>query len=251
MGLAHRIIPVLLAKGTALVKGRQFRADRVVGHVLQAARIHAARQVDELCVLNIGATPAGLEPDFELVRQICEGNFCPVTVGGGVRSVDDVDKLLRAGADKVAMCTAALGGERLISDIAGRFGSQCLVVAIDVKDTGPAKFAFGDCGKFETWWEPPLLAILCEKAGAGEILLTSIDREGTLDGYDLDMIRAVSESVDIPVIANGGCGSYEDMRLAIEAGAHAVAAGAFFQFTDATPRGAAQYLHEHDIEARL
>src|SRR3990167_7016102 len=172
--LAHRIVPVLLHRGHQLVKGKQFDSWRSVGHVLQAARIHAARSVDDLCVLDIGATPEGRGPDFELGREICEGNFCPVTVGGGVRSVDDVDKLLRAGADKVAMCTAALGGERLISEIASRFGSQCLMVAIDIKDTGPAQFAFGECGRFETWWEPRLLAILCEKAGAGEILLTSI-----------------------------------------------------------------------------
>lgn len=249
--LAHRIIPVVLCRGRQAIKGRRFDSWRSVGLAAQACSVHAARGIDELILLDIGATPEGRGPDLELVRELSECCFMPLTVGGGVRSVEDVDALLRAGADKVAMCTAALGGERLISDIAGRFGSQCLVVAIDVKDTGPAKFAFGDCGKFETWWEPPLLAILCEKAGAGEILLTSIDREGTLDGYDLDMIRAVSEAVSIPVVANGGCGSYAHMAEAIEAGADAVAAGAMFQFCEATPRGAAEYLHEHDIEVRL
>lgn len=240
MGLAVRIIPTLLAKGSRLVKGRQFSADRVVGHVQQAARIHQARGVDELCILDVEATPAGRGPDFEAVRRLTDGCFMPLTVGGGVRCVDDVKRLLDAGADKVAVKTNA---PFVLPEAAKRYGSQALVGVMDeyscVDRTAYPHALYDE------------VAQLLEGFGAGEILLTSIDREGTMEGYDLDMIRVVAEAVDIPVIAHGGCSGYEDMYQAIQAGASAVAAGALFQFTDATPRGAAEYLASKGVEVRL
>lgn len=246
--LAKRIIPTLLYRGSTLVKGKQFQSWRSVGHVQQAARIHAMRGVDELCCLDIGATPEGRGPDFALVEKLTDGNFCPVTVGGGVRTVEDVKMLLRAGADKVAICT---GSSRLIEESASRFGSQAIVAAIDVGNVAKLQMSYVRCGSSTTGWEAVALARRYERDGAGEILLTSIDREGTMEGYDLDLIKAVSEAVSIPVIAHGGAGTYSDFHKAILAGADAVAAGAMFQFTDATPKGAAEYLAAQGIEVRL
>lgn len=245
--LATRIIPTLLQCGTTLVKGKQFNSWRSVGHALQAIRIHQARGVDELIFLDIAATPEGRGPDFKMVEQLTHDCFCPITVGGGVRSIDDVHGLLESGADKVAIGTAAMENPRLLADIASRFGNQVLVVAIDVMNGHVAI----ECGAHDTTCDPRELAMSCEVDGAGEILLTSIDREGTMQGYDLELIRDVSQAVDIPVIAHGGCSGYEDMHDAIKAGASAVAAGALFQFTDCTPRGAAEYLKSKGVEVRL
>jgi cyclase len=227
--------------GRKLVKGKQFNAWRSVGVAAQAARLHAMRGVDELCLLDITATKEGRGPDLDLVRELSETMFMPLTVGGGVKSLDDARALLNAGADKVSVNSA---GIKTVMEISGSIGCQAVVASIDVDKSnsvmmnGWSHSAIGAARSFED-------------AGAGEILLTSIEREGTMLGYDLDLIREVSHAVSIPVIANGGCGSYEHMLQAIEAGASAVAAGAFFQFTDATPKGAAQYLHQRGIEVRL
>lgn len=246
MALAVRIIPTLLYRGSTLVKGKQFQSWRSVGHVQQAARIHAMRGVDELCCLDIGATPEGRGPDFALVEKLTDGNFCPVTVGGGVRTVEDVKLLLRAGADKVAI-GSHLFHSNVMREASGAFGSQAIVGVIDCKDGR----VWSDCGATRWSMNPVSFAKLLEDDGAGEILLTSIDREGTMEGYDLDLIKAVSEAVSIPVIAHGGAGTYSDFHKAILAGADAVAAGSIFLFTDSTPRGAAEFLHAKGVEIRL
>lgn len=249
--LATRIIPTLLCRGAALYKGERFNSWRQVGHALQATKIHQARGVDELILLDIGATPEGRGPNFAMVEQLAECCFMPLTVGGGVRSVEDVRGLLNAGADKVAICTAV--ATDLLAECAGIFGRQALVASIDVKDG----CAWTRCGTYKLRGDtvgdinPVVWTAICENEGAGEILLTSIDRDGTLQGYDLDLIREVSQAVSIPVIASGGCGTYEHMYEAIQAGASAVAAGAMFLFTDQTPKGAAQYLAQRGIETRL
>ena len=248
MALAKRVIPTLLIRGQNLVKGIRFDSWRVVGHPMQAARIHAARGVDELIILDISATPEGRGPDFAMVEKLSECGFTPLTVGGGVRSVEDVRRLLRAGADKVAIGTGAYTVPDLVYDCAEYFGNQCIVLSIDVMG---GNTVMTHCGKHGYNHSPQYTAEWAAKHGAGEILLTSIDREGTLHGYDLELIRAVSQAVDIPVIGHGGAGTYAHMRQAIEAGADAVAAGAMFQFTDQTPRGAAEYLAAHGIETRV
>lgn len=251
MPLATRVIPTLLARSGQLVKGVRFDSWRSVGHVRQSVRIHAARQVDELIYLDIGATPEGRGPDFALVESFAADCTMPLTVGGGVRSVEDVRQLLACGADKVAICTAAFTfGKTIIRDCVVRFGSQAIVAAVDARSFPPYGVT-SNCGRRLHEVLPRHWAEHCAVDGAGEILLTSIDRDGTLDGYDLELVRAVSAAVDIPVIANGGAGTYEHMRQAIEAGAHAVAAGAMFAWTDQTPRGASQYLLEHGIHARV
>jgi len=234
--LAKRVIPTMLVRGRALVKGERFKGDRSIGHALQAARIHAARGVDELMILDIGATAEGRGPDLDLVRDLSAGCFIPITVGGGVKSLHDIDALLRAGADKV--CIGAATTIALLHAASQRFGRQAIVVSLDI---GP-RFAYPT---------PTLAAVLFEQWGAGEILLQSVGRDGTMAGYDIPLIHQVSGAVDIPVIASGGCSGYEDMAAAFRAGADACAAGALFAFTDATPRGAAQFLRTQGMEVRL
>jgi len=242
--LAKRIIPTLLYKDGLLVKGTGFSADRVCGNALQAARIHAMRSVDELVMLDVGDG----EPDYEMIRKLTDRCFTPVTVGGGIKSVEDVQKLLNAGADKV--CIESFACASLIKDLAKKFGNQAICASIDVMPYGrPCKKmekGFLDCD-----WSARAFAEAVEWIGAGEILLQSVERDGTMMGYDLELIKAVSEAVNIPVVASGGCSGYQDMCDAIRAGASAVAVGALFQFTEATPRRAAEYMHDNGIEVRL
>ena len=242
--LASRIIPTLLCRGRQLVKGSQFKSWRSVGVAMQAAKVHALRGVDELIILDIGATPEGRGPDLDLVRELSEYCFTPLTVGGGVRTVDDVNNLLRAGADKVAIGAAAT--PEFLDQCAATFGCQAIVVAVDFYRED--RFA-----RLNSYWvdHVDFVVRVLAASGAGELLITSIDREGTMTGYDLGLIKRASELVNIPVIAHGGCGTYDDMLMAIEAGANAVAAGAMFQFTDQTPKGAAEHLKQHGVEVRL
>jgi cyclase len=247
MALAHRIIPSVLCRGRTLVKGKMFRSWRSVGVAAQAVRIHAARGVDQVMLLDIGATPENRRPDLALVEELAAELFCPLAVGGGVRTVQDVKDLLRAGADSVVIGTAAIEDPSLLPKLRDTVGSQAITVAIDYADGLVAKH----CGKFLT--SIPVVPWARSQAlhGAGEFLLTSVRREGTCEGYDLKTLREVAQAVNIPVVAHGGCGSYEHMREAIDAGAAAVAAGAFFQFEDATPKGAARYLQSRGIEVRV
>lgn len=232
MGLAVRVIPTLLADGPRLVKGRSFGPTRVVGHVQQAARLHQARGVDELVVLDVSVDRHDRGPDFAAVERLTAECFMPLAVGGGVRSVGDADGLLRAGADKVVVRTRvdALPG------MAARFGRQALIASLDHQER-LSEYA-------------PAQARHLERSGAGEILLTCVDREGTLQGYDLSTIEAVARAVDIPVIARGGCSGPADALAAVQVGASAVAIGALFQFTDETPASVARYLAEHGVEVR-
>lgn len=231
MSLAHRVIPTLLARGDQLVKGKQFQSWRSIGHVAQAAKIYAARAADEIILLDISATPEGRGPNLALVEKVAKDFFTPLTVGGGVRSVQDVRDLFNAGADKVAIKT----NMAIIPEASAKFGKQAIVAAVDHVDG--------------YWARESALSV--QALGAGEILLTSVDREGEMSGYDIEAIRAVSAAVDVPVIAHGGCSGFQDMVDAIRAGASAVAAGALFAFTDATPKEAARYLKANNIEARV
>lgn len=250
MGLAHRIIPTFLVRGEMLVKGKQFAADRVVGHAVQAILVQAARDVDELVVLDVGATPEGRGPNLKLIERLSDKLFSPMAYGGGIRSLQDVRDVLRAGADKVVIGTAAWIGTDIVRSAADVVGRQAIVVTVDVvaeREAVDDHRAGVRCMREAA----PDRARWAQEQGAGEILLTSVDREGTLEGYDLELIEKVSKAVSVPVIAHGGCSGYPDMRAAIAAGASAVAAGALFQYTDATPRGAAQYLARQGVEVRL
>lgn len=231
--LCKRVVPVLLCKGQTLVKGTKFNPWRTIGHAKQAAMIHARRGVDELCILDVAATAEGRGPDLELVRELSEECFIPITYGGGVRTLEQIDALLRAGADKVAI-GAALLEPGLMEAAADRFGSQAIVAVVNAArhDQGFA------------------VAQIAASKRAGEILLQCVERDGMMQGYDVELIRAVSSAVDVPVIASCGCGEYEHMHQALEAGADAVAAGAMFAFTDNTPKGAAEYLRGKGWEMR-
>lgn len=247
MALATRIIPQLLCRGRSLVKGKQYKSWRSVGMASQAVRIHQLRQVDELLLLDISATPEGRGPDLGLVRELADVCFSPLSVGGGVKSIEDIRSLLNNGADKVVIGTAAIDDPDFLSRACDSFGSSTIVAAVDVLVGNVMK----RCGKDGVDTGPLATAIKLAGAGVGEILLTDIEREGMMDGYNLDLLGSVSSVVNIPVIASGGCGIYDHMKQAIDSGASAVASGSMFQFTDMTPAGAAEYLNTSGYEVRI
>lgn len=251
--LKVRIMPTLLFKDVGLVKGVTFDSWRRVGSAMQAVKVYNMREVDELVFLDITATKDRRSPDFETVDDLADECFMPMTVGGGVRTLEDVRRLLQVGADKVAVNTAAVQTPGLIRQAAQRFGTQCVVVSIDAKQLGNGQYeVYTHSGTRPTELDPVTLAQEVEKLGAGEILLTSIDRDGTMTGYDLELTRQVSEAVSIPVIASGGAGNYEHMlQVLFQGKASAVAAASIFHFTQQTPLEAKRYLAEHGIPVRL
>jgi cyclase len=251
--LKHRIIPTLLFKDVGLVKGIGFDSWRRVGTAMQAVKVYNMRQVDELLFLDIAATPRGGRPDFQQIDELADECFMPMTVGGGIRSAEDMRELLWVGADKIAINSAAVEEPQLISLGAEQFGSQCITVSIDVKRHADQSVeVVTHCGKHATGLDPVTWAREAVDRGAGEILLGSVDRDGTMQGYDLDTVRAVSEAVGVPVIASGGAGSYQHLADAIEiGGADAVAAASIFHFTELTPKGAKQFAAERGLPVRL
>jgi cyclase len=251
--LKKRVMPTLLFKEVGLVKGVGYDSWRRVGSAMQAIKVYNMRQVDELVLLDIAATPNGDAPDFHQVDELADECFAPMTVGGGVRSIDHFRELLAVGADKVAVNTGAIENPALISQAAELFGSQCVTISIDVRrrpDGSPE--VMSHCGRQSTRLDPVAWARDAEKLGAGEILLGSVDRDGTMTGYDLDLIRAVSTAVRIPVIASGGAGNYRHMEEALTiGGADAVAAASIFHFTEMTPREAKLHLKAAGLPVRV
>jgi len=248
-----RIIPTLLYKNYGLVKGVRFDSWRRVGSLLQSVKVYSMRGVDELIFLDISATLERRRPDFELIDDFADECFMPLTVGGGIKTVDDVMLLLKSGADKVAVNSQAVNSPDIIRDAAKSFGSQCIVVSIDAKRKPGNQFEV--CiqnGTRATGIDPEEFARKMEDFGAGEILLTSIDQDGTMLGYDLELIRNVTRAVSIPVIASGGAGPFPNMLEALTEGkASALAAASIFHFTEATPMGIKKYLAERGIRVRL
>jgi cyclase len=249
--LKIRVIPTLLWKNLGLVKGVGFDSWRRLGAVLPSVKVYNTRQVDELVFVDIAATGEGREPDYESVAEFSAECFVPLTVGGGVRSVEHVRKLLLAGADKVAINSSAYENPQLIRDTAQRFGAQCVVVSIDVRRSNGKYECYSQSGAQATGRDPVAWAKEVEACGAGEILLTSVERDGTMEGYDLDLIRQVSSAVKIPVIASGGAGNYEHMYAAIAEGkASALAAASMFHFTEQTPIEAKRFLASKGLPVR-
>jgi len=237
--LKVRVIPTLLWKQFGLVKGVGFDSWRRVGPVLPAVKVYNQREVDELVLVDIVAHAGDDDPDFESIDEFGQDCFVPLTVGGGITRIDQVQRLLRAGADKVAINTAAYARPDLVTDIARRHGSQCVVASIDVRARNRGWECFSQAGKQATGRDVVAWAKELEDRGAGEILITSIERDGTMQGYDLPLIEAVVQAVKVPVIASGGAGSYRHMVDAVtQAGASAVAAASMFHFTEQTPAGA-------------
>ena len=250
--LKIRIIPTLLYKNFGLVKGVGFDSWRRTGSALQAIMVYSVRGVDELIFLDISATSEEREPDYALVDELADECFMPLTVGGGIRTVEQVHKLLMVGADKVAINTATVENPELITQVAKRFGAQCVVVSIDYRtEPNGERRVYTHAGTRATELDPVRLARRAEELGAGEILLTSIERDGTMQGYDLEGIRQVSSMVSIPVIASGGAGNAAHAHKAIEHGhASAIAAASIFHFTEITPREIKEYLAGQGLQVR-
>lgn len=251
MGLAKRVIPVLLMQNNMLVKGKQYKPSRVVGDIHQAAEIYQLRGVDEMVVIDVGATMYNKPPPVETVRELTEKCFMPITAGGGVQTLTDVRHLLANGADKVLIGTAAYKNDDLVRKAANSFGRQAVVVAVDAIYEGSNWFATIKCGTEILCYSPVAYAQELEYEGAGELIVSAVTHDGMLDGYALDLIRSVANAVNIPVIANCGAGCYDHMHDALTAGASAVAASAMFQWTDCTPHGAAEYLKSKGWETRI
>lgn len=249
--LKVRVIPTLLWKQFGLVKGVGFVSWRRVGPVLPAIKVYNQREVDELVLVDIVAHLADEEPDFESISEFGQECFVPLTVGGGITRIEQVQRLLRAGADKVSVNTAAFDRPELITAIAKRHGAQCVVAGIDVRAQDGGWACFSHAGKVPTGREVVAWARELEDRGAGEILVTSIERDGTMQGYDLPLIEAVVRAVNIPVIASGGAGNYQHMVEAVRrAGASAVAAASIFHFTEQTPAGAKAALAAAGVPVR-
>ena len=256
--LAKRIIPCLDVDRGRVVKGINFVGLRDAGDPVEIARRYNEQGADELTFLDITASSEERDLILHVVEEVAAQVFIPLTVGGGVRKVEDVRRLLNAGADKVSINTAAVQNPQLVADAAGRYGAQCIVVAIDAKQTKPAASlgirweVFTHGGRRPAGLDAVGWARKMQKLGAGEILLTSMDRDGTREGFDLALTRAVAEAVDVPVIASGGVGKLDHLAEGVlEGRADAVLAASIFHFGEFTVREAKEYMAKRGIEVRL
>ncbi|MDE2117260.1 MAG: imidazole glycerol phosphate synthase subunit HisF [Betaproteobacteria bacterium] len=251
--LAKRIIPCLDVTAGRVVKGVSFVELRDAGDPVEIARRYDEQGADELTFLDITASSDDRGILFRIIEQVAEQVFIPLTVGGGVRQVDDVRNLLNAGADKVSINTSAVLNPQLVADAAGRYGSQCIVVAIDAKQSAAGRWeVFTHGGRKATGLDAVAWARNMQALGAGEILLTSMDRDGTRSGFDLALTRAVTDALEIPVIASGGVGNLQHLVDGVKlGGADAVLAASIFHYGEYTVQQAKQYMAQHGIEVRL
>jgi len=251
--LAKRIIPCLDVTGGRVVKGVNFNELRDAGDPVEIARRYDAQGADEITFLDITASSDGRDLILPIIEAVASTVFIPLTVGGGVRRVEDVRRLLNAGADKVSMNTSAVTNPQLVFDCAHKHGSQCIVVAIDAKQIAPGRWeVFTHGGRNATGLDAVEWARKMESLGAGELLLTSMDRDGTKSGFDLGLTRAVSDAVGIPVIASGGVGGLEDLADGILQGhADAVLAASIFHYGQHTVGEAKRFMAERGIPMRL
>lgn len=249
--LTSRIIPCLDVSHGRVVKGVRFQGLRDAGDPAERAKLYEDTGADEIVILDVSATPEGRGHQHETVRKVREVLSIPLTIGGGVRVVEDAWALLEAGADKVSVNTAAVDRPELLTDIAQRFGRQCCVLAIDAARRDHGRFeVLVNGGRKGTGRDALAWAQEAEARGAGEILLTSWDRDGTRSGYDLELTGAVAHAVHVPVIASGGADSAEHIRAAFAAGADAVLAASIFHDGDTTPDDVKLYLQEHGVRVR-
>lgn len=253
MGLAKRVIPCLDVTAGRVVKGVNFVHLRDAGDPVEIAARYDAEGADELAFLDITASSDERDILLHVIEAVAARVFIPLTVGGGVRKVEDVRRLLNAGADKVSINTAAVQNPQIVRDASGKVGSQCIVVAIDAKRRPAGGWeVYTHGGRRPTGIDALDWAVRMEAAGAGEILLTSMDRDGTRDGFDLGLTLGVTQAVGIPVIASGGVGTLEHLAQGvIEGGADAVLAASIFHFGQHTVQEAKRHMHERGIEVRL
>ncbi|HET7199369.1 MAG TPA: imidazole glycerol phosphate synthase subunit HisF [Burkholderiales bacterium] len=252
MALAKRVIPCLDVDRGRVVKGIKFVGLRDAGDPVEIAARYNEQGADELTFLDITASSEDRDLILHVVEKVAAQVFIPLTVGGGVRRVDDVRRLLNAGADKVSINTAAVQNPQLVADASGRYGAQCIVVAIDAKRSGARWEVFTHGGRRQAGLDAVDWARRMQEQGAGEILLTSMDRDGTRAGFDLALTRAISDAVDIPVIASGGVGGLEHLAQGVlEGPADAVLAASIFHFGEFTVREAKLHMAKQGIEVRL
>ncbi|MGQ9560132.1 MAG: imidazole glycerol phosphate synthase subunit HisF [Candidatus Oleimicrobiaceae bacterium] len=249
--LTTRIIPCLDVKDGRVVKGIRFKALRDAGDPVELAKVYNEQGADEIVFLDIGASYRSRRTMLEVVERVSDCVFVPLTVGGGIRSIQEMRDALNAGADKVAICTAALETPELINRGAERYGSQCIVLSIDGKRVGNRWHAFAKGGRVDTGVDALGWALEAERRGAGEILLNSIDRDGTGTGYDLELTRRVADSVSIPVIASGGAGSLDQLYQAVVDGhADAVLLASLLHYQAYTVADIKQYLKQKGLHIR-
>jgi cyclase len=251
--LAKRIIPCLDVNAGRVVKGVNFVELRDAGDPVEIARRYDEQGADEITFLDITASSDDRDIILHIVEAVASQVFIPLTVGGGVRQVEDVRRLLNAGADKVSMNTAAVNNPQLVADASAKVGAQCIVVAVDAKQTSPGRWeVFTHGGRKNTGLDAIAWARQVESLGAGEILLTSMDRDGTKVGFDLPLTRAIAEAVGIPVIASGGVGNLQHLADGVTEGrADAVLAASIFHYGEYTVRQAKEYMRSRGIEVRL
>ncbi len=227
--LQHRVIPALLLLNNGLVKTTRFKNPKYVGDPINAIRIFNEKEVDELMLLDISASKENREPNFEMIEQIAGECFMPLAYGGGIRSVEHAKRIFALGVEKICLQTSALKKPGLLTELASLFGSQSLMVSLDVKRNWlgkPKLYSSANASSLGSDWIECIKQLV--EAGAGEVLLNAVERDGTLQGPDLDLIAQLSAAIDVPLIAVGGVGSLADIKAAVNAGASAVAAGAFF-----------------------
>jgi cyclase len=251
--LAKRIIPCLDVTAGRVVKGVSFVKLRDAGDPVEIAKRYNEQGADELTFLDITASSDDRGIIFRIIEQVASQVFIPLTVGGGVREVSDVRNLLNAGADKVSINTSAISNPQLVSDASGRYGSQCIVVAIDAKQVDDNRWeVFSHGGRNATGLDAVAWAKKMQDLGAGEILLTSMDRDGQKNGFDLALTRTITDVLNIPLIASGGVGSLQHMVDGVQKGAaDAVLAASIFHFGEFTVQQAKQYMSQHGVEVRL
>lgn len=250
--LKKRIIPKFLIRGGRLVKCRRFFDDqREAGNPVSTAKVYDSYGIDELIFVDIDATPQGRAVTGSIIERVSEEVFIPFTVGGGITSLVQIEALLKSGADKVSINSAAIADPGFVTAAASRFGDQCIVASIDYREEEDgAKKVFSRCGSDATGMDAIEWALRMQDAHAGEILMTSIDRDGMMTGYDLDMIAALSDKLDVPLIASSGAGSLDDCTKALAAGASAITISSMFIFTDHSPIKVRTYLSTNGVPVR-
>ena len=250
--LKNRIIPCLDVKNGRVVKGINFVDLKDAGAPVEQAKIYSDGGADEICFLDITASNENRDTIYNVVKDTSKKCFVPLTVGGGVRSIEDINKLLNYGADKVSINTAAVQNEEVVIQSSKKFGSQCIVVAIDAKKNGDLWEVFTHGGRNNTGINAIEFAKKMEKCGAGELLITSMDRDGTQAGYDIDLMSKISSEVNIPVIASGGVGNLDHLVDGIKLGkANAVLAASIFHYGKYSVKEAKQYLDSKGIPVRI
>ena len=249
--LKSRIITTMLWNGTTLVKGHQFNNSRRAGSPITTIKIYNKRDVDEIIILDINKTNSLEENiDIEFYKELSNECEVPITIGGGIKNINDIDDLLISGADKIVINSELYSNPNLLNEASNKFGSQTIVVGIDFKKINGEYKCFKNSGKEIVHKDPKKWAYECVNWGAGEFILTSIDNDGLMKGYDNHLIKEISSEVDIPIVASGGAGNYQHMFEALSYGASAVAAASIYHFTEQTPIQAKRYLQSKNINVR-